>query len=60
MTPSEHSAPTTVSPEYPNRTNAQENDLKSNLIKIIEAFKEKQMDKSLKEIWDNIIKQVDS
>jgi hypothetical protein len=37
----EHSYPNTVSPGYPNRTKVQVNDLNSNLIKMIEAFKEK-------------------
>jgi hypothetical protein len=55
VTPSEHSYPTTASPGYPNRPEAQENDLKSNLIKMIEAFKE-EMNKSLKEIQENTIK----
>jgi hypothetical protein len=36
---------------------SQEDGLKSNLIKLIKDFKE-EMDKSLKEIWENIIKQV--
>jgi len=36
---------------------AQENDLKFNLIKIIEAFK-KEINKSLKEIQENTIRQV--
>ena len=42
--------PTTASPGYPN-------DLKSNLLKMIETFKE-EMNKSLKEIQENTIKQV--
>jgi hypothetical protein len=49
MTPSEYSYPTTASPGYPDTTETQENHLKSNLIKMIEAFKE-EMNKSLKEI----------
>ena len=57
MTPSEHSYPTTASPGYPNTTEAQENDLKSNLIKMTEAFKE-MMNKSLKALKENAIKQV--
>jgi hypothetical protein len=57
MTPSEHSYPTTASPGYPNTTGAQENDLKSNLIKMTEAFKE-MMNKSLKALKENAIKQV--
>ena len=35
-----HSYPSTANLGYPNTTKAQENDLKSNLIKMIEAFKE--------------------
>lgn len=58
MTLSEHTCPPTASPGYPNTTQAQENDLKSNLIKMTEAFKE-QMNKSLKEIQENTIKQVE-
>ena len=57
MTSLEHSYPTTASPGYPSTAEAQENDLKSNLIKMIEAFKE-EMNKSLKEIQENTIKQV--
>jgi hypothetical protein len=34
------SYPTVASPEYPNTTEAQENDHKPNLIKMIKAFKE--------------------
>ena len=54
MAPSEHSYPTTPSPGYPNTTKTQENDLKSNLIKMIEAFKE-ESNKYLNEIQENII-----
>ena len=57
MTPSKHSYPTTASLRYPNTAEAQENDLKSNLIKMIEAFKE-EINKSRKEIHENAIKQV--
>ena len=57
MTPSEHSYPTTACPGYSNTTKTQENDLKSNLIKMIKAFKE-EINKSLKEIWENKIKQI--
>ena len=57
MTPLEHTYMSVVSPGYPNTTKAQENDLKSNLIKMIEAFKE-EMNKSLKEIQENTITQV--
>lgn len=41
MAPSEPRCPTTASPWYTNTTTAQEDDLKSKLIKEIEAFKEK-------------------
>lgn len=40
MTPPEPCYPTTVSPGYCNTTEAQGNDLKSNLMKVIETFKE--------------------
>jgi hypothetical protein len=49
MTPSKHSYPTTASLRYPNTAEAQENDIKSNLIKMIEAFKD-EINKPLKEI----------
>jgi hypothetical protein len=48
--------PTTASPSYPNTPEAKENDLKSNLMKMIEAFKE-EMNK-YKEILKNAIKQL--
>ena len=35
-----HQRPTAASPEYSNRAEAQENDLKPNLMNILEAFKE--------------------
>ena len=38
MTNSEHSCPNTANPEYSNTTEAQENDLKSNLMKMIKAL----------------------
>jgi hypothetical protein len=47
-----------VSPGYPTTTEAQENDFKSNLIKMIEAYKE-EMNKFLKQIHENTIQQVD-
>lgn len=40
-TPSKHSYPTTASPGYPNTTKTQEDNLTSDLIKMIEAFKDK-------------------
>jgi hypothetical protein len=52
MKPSEHSYPTTKSPGYPSKIKAEGNDLKTNVIKIIEAFKE-EMNKSPKEIQEN-------
>ena len=57
MTPSEHSYPTTTSSGYLNITEAQENDCKSNLVKI-EVFKE-EMDTSFKETQENTIKQTE-
>ena len=55
MAPPESSYPAT-SPGYPNETEAQEDDLKSNHIKMIEAIKE-EMNKFLMEILENIFKQ---
>ena len=49
MIRSEHSYPITANSGYRNTIKVQENDLKSNLIKMIEAFKE-EMNKSLKVI----------
>ena len=49
MAPPKPSYSPTASPRYPKETEAQEEDLKSNLIKMIEAFKE-DMIKTLKEI----------
>jgi hypothetical protein len=49
MTPPEPSYPPRASSEYHNETKAQKDDLKSNLIKMIEAFKE-EINKSLKEV----------
>lgn len=46
MAPPEHSYPTTASPEYSNTREAQENDLKTNFVKMTEEMKKK----SLKEI----------
>jgi hypothetical protein len=43
--PPKHSYPTAASPEYPNAPETQESDLKPNLIKMIESFKE-EMNKS--------------
>ena len=49
--------PTTSSPGYPNTAEAQENDLKSNLMKMIEDLGEEIL-KILKETQENIIRQV--
>ena len=49
--------PHTASPGYPNTHEKQDNDLKSHLMKMIEAFK-KNINNSLKEIQENTIKQV--
>nr|AAL79523.1 age-related protein [Mus musculus] len=57
MIPSDHRYPSTANPGYPNTTRAQENDLKSNLIKMIETFRE-EANKSLKDIQENAIKMV--
>lgn len=57
MAPPEHNYPSTANARYPKETEAQEEDLKSNLINIIEVFKE-DMDKSLKEIQENTFKHV--
>jgi hypothetical protein len=46
MTYSEHSYPTTASPGYFNMTKAQENDLKTIFLEMIEPFKE-EMNRSL-------------
>jgi hypothetical protein len=49
LTSPEPSYPTTASLGYSNTTKAQENDLKSKVIRMVEAFKE-ETNKSLKEI----------
>jgi hypothetical protein len=49
MTPPKHSYTTKTSPGYPKTTKTQENDLKSNLIMMIESF-EGEINKFLKEI----------
>ena len=51
------SYPSTTNPGYSNETEAQEEDFKFNLIKLIRAFKE-EMNKFLKEIHENTFKQV--
>lgn len=50
------SYPSTTNPGYPNETEAQEEDFKFNLMKLIKAFKE-EMNKFLKEIHENTFKQ---
>lgn len=49
LTPSEHSCPTTASPEYPNTHEKQDFNLKSHLIKMVEDLKE-DINNSFKEI----------
>lgn len=48
MAPSEPSNPTTARPEHSNTAKAQENDLKTDFMKMIEVLKE-EMKKSLEE-----------
>jgi hypothetical protein len=55
MSPSELSHFSTVSTEYPNTAEAQENELKINFIKITEILK-KEINKSLKKIQKNTIR----
>lgn len=57
MIPPMHSNPTTTNPGYPNTTETKESILKSDLIKMVEAFKE-EVNKSLKDLQENTIKQV--
>jgi hypothetical protein len=52
MPPSEYNYSVTVSPRYPNTTEVQGNNLKTNLIKMIEAFKG-EINKFLKETQKN-------
>lgn len=56
MSLSEHSYCTSASPEYCYKSESQENDFQSNLMNMIEDFKEKM--KSLKEIKEKYNKQV--
>jgi hypothetical protein len=56
MAPPEPRYPATTSPGFPNEPEAQDKDLKFNLIKMIEAFKDV-TNKSLKEIYVNTFKQ---
>ena len=57
LAPQEPSSPTTEIPRYPNMPEKQGDDLKSHLIKTIEAFQE-DIKNSLKEIQENTGKQV--
>jgi hypothetical protein len=47
MAPPGHSYPTTANPEYSNTVKAQEDDVKYNLIKMMDVFKQ-EINKSLK------------
>lgn len=58
MAPPNASFPAMTNPRYSNGTEAQEKDLKSSLIKMIEAFKD-DLNKVLKEIQENPFKQVE-
>jgi hypothetical protein len=55
---SEHSAPTTVRPRYPNTHEKQDLDLKPYLLMVVEDLK-KDINNSLKEIQENTAKQVE-
>ena len=59
MATSEPSSPTTASPGYPNTLEKQDLDLKSQFMMLIEGFK-KEINNSLKEIEENIGKQVEA
>ncbi|KAL6088399.1 hypothetical protein STEG23_019142 [Scotinomys teguina] len=50
--------PTTATPEYSNMAEAQENDLRTNFMKMIEELKEK-VDKTVKEIEEKVIKNLE-
>ena len=58
MSPSEHSYPTTATSKYSNTAEAQEEDLKTNFMKMIGILKE-EMNKSLKEIQENTKKKIE-
>jgi hypothetical protein len=59
MSPLEPSYPTTASPEYPKIAEAQENDLKTNFMKLIEVLKA-EMNKSPREMkWPSSIARQD-
>lgn len=57
MTPPKNSYTNTASPSYTNITKTQENDIKSNIIKMIKCFK-KEMNMSLKEMQECTIKHI--
>lgn len=59
LAPSEPSSPITVSPGNPDMHEKHINDLKSHLMKMIEAFKE-DIKNSLEEILENTCKQVEA
>lgn len=59
MTWLEASYPNIASPEHPHKTEAQEDNLKSKFINMIEVFKQETY-KSLKGIHENTFKQVES
>ena len=56
---SESSPPTSASPGYPNTPEKQDSDLKSYLMKLVEAFK-KGINNSLEEIQENSAKEVEA
>lgn len=58
MPPPKHRYPKNASPVYHNTTVTQENDIKYNIIKMIEVIKEK-INRSLKEIEEHIIKWIE-
>ena len=57
MAPQGPNYPTTAVSGYPNTAYTQKDDIKSNCVKMIEAFKEERI-KSLIELQENSIKQV--
>lgn len=59
MAPPEPSHPVLTNPGELNGTGAQEEELKSDLIKVIETFRQ-DMTKSLKEIQKNTLKQAET
>jgi hypothetical protein len=59
LAPSEPSSLTTASPGYPNTHGKQDNDLKSHVMKMIEAFKE-DIKNSFNEIQENTGKHIEA